>query len=72
MRLIFVIFLCYLVLVCQPASAETKGMLERHLKSNRQQKYYIFLPKNYDPTLKYPLFIGIQWADGTAKQQINQ
>lgn len=71
MRKFFVVSLCYLILICPPVLAQTNGMLTQQLKSNPHQKYYLYLPKDYDASRKYPLFIGIHWAQGTAQQQIN-
>lgn len=69
MQITFIILI--LLFVQSSASAEIKGSLERHLKSDPRQKYYLYLPKNFDPARNYPLFIGIHWYKGTAQEQID-
>jgi predicted peptidase len=70
MRILVIALVFILLLTSRPASAEVEGTLARNLKSDPKQKYYLYLPKNFDPAHQYPLFIAIPWYKGTAQEQI--
>jgi len=52
--------------------AQAPRRYERSLKRSSQNKYLVYVPQNYDPNKKYPLFIAIHRKGGPAIEQYKQ
>ncbi|VAX35931.1 hypothetical protein MNBD_UNCLBAC01-1132 [hydrothermal vent metagenome] len=72
MKKIILNFFLLIFLFQNNSFAQGPQRYEGKLKLDFSQTYLVQLPENYDRSKKYPLFIAVPWASGTAEQQYEQ
>ncbi len=65
-----ILFYGWLLLLPAFAWGQPAEVLSRTLAHQPHQRYYLYLPEDFDSTKLYPLFVAVHWYTGSGQQQI--